>query len=192
MANIFSKLVLSLVMLGAYVQADEAILAGGCFWCIEADLEKFKGVIEVTSGYSGGQVANPSYSEVSAGGTGHFEVVKVTYDAQIISYERLLEKYWKLIDPLDDKGQFCDKGSQYRSAIFYGSEQEREIAESSKKRLEAVLGPIATLILPAKEFFRAEDYHQDYYKTHAWRYKYYRYRCGRDARLQELEKLSAH
>jgi peptide-methionine (S)-S-oxide reductase len=191
MANLFRKLFLSLVLLGVQVRADDAILAGGCFWCVEADLEKIKGVIEVTSGYSGGQVTNPSYDQVSAGHTGHFEVVKVTYDAQVLSYESLLEKFWTLIDPLDSKGQFCDQGAQYRSAIFYGSEREQQIAESSKKRVEAALGPIATLVLPAKEFFPAEDYHQNYYKTHSWRYKYYRYRCGRDARLEEVRKLLA-
>jgi peptide-methionine (S)-S-oxide reductase len=165
-------------------QTATAIFAGGCFWCMEPPFDKTEGVISTTSGYTGGQKANPTYEEVSSGTTGHFESVKVEYDPTKVTYEQLLEVYWPNVDPFDSSGQFCDKGDQYRSAIFYGNEKEKELAEASKKQMAAKLGkPIETLILPAAQFYPAEDYHQDYYKKNPLKYKFYRYGCGRDARL---------
>ena len=165
-------------------QTATAVFAGGCFWCMEPPFDKIDGVISTISGYTGGQKANPTYEEVSAGTTGHFESVKVEYDPTKVTYEKLLEVYWPNVDPFDSSGQFCDKGDQYRSAIFYGNEKEKELAEASKKQMAAKLGkPIETQILPASQFYPAEDYHQDYYKKNPLKYKFYRYGCGRDARL---------
>lgn len=171
------------------LESATAIFAGGCFWCMEPPFDKLEGVISTTSGYTGGSTKDPSYKEVSAGGTGHYEVLQVTYDPNKVSYERLLEVFWRNIDPLDARGQFCDKGDQYRSAIFVSNEQERELAEQSKVSLEdssKFQEPIVTEILPAAEFYAAEDYHQDYYLKNPRRYKFYRTACGRDARLTEL------
>jgi peptide-methionine (S)-S-oxide reductase len=163
------------------------ILAGGCFWCMEPPFDKTDGVISTVSGYSGGKSANPTYAQVSAGSTGHLEVVKVEYDPAKVSFEKLLDIFWLNIDPVDAEGQFCDKGSQYRSAIFFGNEKEKELAEASKKQIAAKLGEeIATDILPAATFYPAEDYHQDYYDKNPLKYKFYRYGCGRDARLEAL------
>ncbi|HEY5722652.1 MAG TPA: peptide-methionine (S)-S-oxide reductase MsrA [Allosphingosinicella sp.] len=166
-----------------------AVFAGGCFWCTEADFDKIAGVISTTSGYSGGRIANPTYEQVSAGGTGHIEVVRVVYDPTRVSYSRLLARFFLTIDPVDGGGQFCDRGSQYRSAIFVANRRERAAAEAAKAQaaLEIkVPGPIATAILPAGPFYPAEDYHQDYYSKNPARYNYYRYRCGRDARLAKV------
>jgi len=164
-----------------------AIFAGGCFWCMEPPYDKLDGVLETTSGYSGGHVKNPSYEQVSAGGTGHAEVVRVKYDANKVSYAQLLEVFWRNVDPLDAGGQFCDRGDQYRSAIFYGNEAEKKLAEASRKRVAAQLGvKIVTGIVPASAFYPAEEYHQNYYQRNPVRYKFYRYRCGRDKRLDEL------
>lgn len=149
-----------------------AVFAGGCFWCTESDFEKVDGVIEAISGYTGGQVDNPTYRQVSGGGTGHIEAVKVTYDPTRISYEKLLEVFWQHVDPTDPGGQFADRGDQYRSAIFYASQTEKELAEASMHRLAAsgrFNKPIATDILPLGKFYPAEDYHQDYYKKSAAR-----------------------
>jgi len=168
-----------------------AVFAGGCFWCTESDFEKVDGVIEVISGYTGGHVQKPTYKQVSGGGTGHIEAVKVIYDPARISYEKLLEVFWKHVDPTDPGGQFVDRGAQYRSAIFYASESEKRLAEESKQRLAASARfdkPIATDILPLADFYRAEDYHQDYYKKNPIRYKWYRSGSGRD---QFLEKTWA-
>jgi peptide-methionine (S)-S-oxide reductase len=171
----------------AQAQAASAIFAGGCFWCMEPPYDKTEGVTATTSGYSGGKGANPTYEQVSAGGTGHIEVVKIDYDPAKVSYEQLLDIFWRNIDPLDARGQFCDKGSQYRSAIFYGNEKEKELAEASKKKIAEKLGQkVETDILPAAEFYAAEDYHQDYYEKNPLKYKFYRYGCGRDARLEVL------
>jgi peptide-methionine (S)-S-oxide reductase len=168
-------------------QTATAIFAGGCFWCMEPPFDKTEGVISTTSGYTGGTKVNPTYQEVSAGTTGHFESVKVEYDPSKVSYEKLLDVFWPNVDPFDASGQFCDKGDQYRSAIFYGNETEKQLAEASKKQMEAKLGkPIVTLILPASQFYPAEDYHQDYYEKNPLKYKFYRYRCGRDARLEAV------
>jgi peptide-methionine (S)-S-oxide reductase len=163
------------------------ILAGGCFWCMEPPYDKTDGVISTISGYSGGKGANPTYEQVSAGSTGHLEVVKIEYDPTKVSYEKLLEIFWVNIDPLDADGQFCDKGSQYRSAIFFGNEKEKELAEASKKQIADKLGQeVMTDILPAADFYPAEDYHQDYYMKNPLKYKFYRYGCGRDARLEAV------
>jgi peptide methionine sulfoxide reductase msrA/msrB len=166
-----------------------AYFAGGCFWCTESDFEKVDGVIEAISGYTGGNVANPTYKQVSEGGTGHVETVKVVYHPAKVTYEELLEVFWMHVDPTDGDGQFVDRGSQYRSVIFYSNEQERILAEASKKRL-ATSGrfdrPIVTDILPLGPFYPAEDYHQDYYKKNPIRYRYYRSRSGRDQFLKKV------
>jgi peptide methionine sulfoxide reductase msrA/msrB len=169
----------------------EAYFAGGCFWCTEADFEKVDGVIEAISGYTGGRFANPTYKQVSKGGTGHVEAVKVVYDPAKVTYEELLEVFWMHVDPTDGDGQFVDRGSQYRSVIFYGNEEEHRLAEASKERLAAsgrFDEPIVTDILPLGPFYPAEDYHQDYYKRNPIRYRWYRYGSGRD---QFLEKVWA-
>ncbi|WP_226643035.1 peptide-methionine (S)-S-oxide reductase MsrA [Microbulbifer variabilis] len=164
-----------------------AIFAGGCFWCMEPPFDKVKGVLETTSGYSGGHVKNPSYDQVSAGGTGHAEVVQVKYDANKVSYSELLNIFWHNVDPFDAGGQFCDRGDQYRAEIFYGNDEEKKLAEESKKKVEAELGKkVVTQIKPAAPFYPAEAYHQDYYQRNPLRYKYYRFRCGRDQRLEEV------
>jgi peptide-methionine (S)-S-oxide reductase len=165
-----------------------AIFAGGCFWCMEKPFDELPGVISTTSGYTGGTVANPSYMQVSGGGTGHVEAVKVTYDPAQVSYDQLLTVFWHNVDPVDNRGQFCDKGSQYRSAIFYQDEQQAATAQASKQQLAATKfdQTIATEILSASTFYPAEDYHQNYYETHPVRYKLYRYACGRDQRLEAL------
>jgi len=164
-----------------------ATFAGGCFWCVEADFDKVDGVISTTSGYTGGRTANPTYEQVSHGGTGHAESVEIVYDPAKVSYKKLLDVFWHNIDPLAKDRQFCDHGDQYRSAIFYHDEEQRALAEASKaadeKRFEQ---PVATQIVPAGAFYKAEEYHQDYYKKNPIRYKFYRYNCGRDARLEEL------
>jgi peptide methionine sulfoxide reductase msrA/msrB len=160
-----------------------ATFAGGCFWCVEADFEKVPGVVEVISGYTGGRKENPTYEEVSNGDTGHVEAVQVIYDPERVSYEQLLDVFWRHIDPTDPGGQFVDRGSQYRSVIFYHDEEQKRLAEESKKKLEGsgtFTKPIVTEILAFTKFYKAEDYHQDYYKTHSIRYKYYRFRSGRD------------
>ncbi len=164
-----------------------AVFAGGCFWCTESDFDHIPGIVSTTSGYIGGRVANPTYEQVSAGGTGHIEAVKVVYDPAKVSYQRLVARFFRTIDPLDGGGQFCDRGSQYRSAIFVAGAAERTIAEATKRRASALLKkPVATLVLPAGRFYPAEGYHQDYYRKNSVKYKYYRWRCGREARLAEL------
>jgi len=166
-----------------------AIFAGGCFWCVESDFDKVKGVISTTSGYTGGHVANPTYRQVSAGGTGHAEAVKVIYDPAQVSYEKLLQVFWHNIDPLAKDRQFCDSGDQYRSAIFVQGAEQRRLAEASKKAIEEsgrFKSPIQTQIVDAGPFYPAEDYHQDFYLKNPTKYKFYRWNCGRDQRLQEL------
>jgi peptide-methionine (S)-S-oxide reductase len=167
----------------------EAIFAGGCFWCMEKPFDKLDGVVSTTSGYTGGQRENPTYEQVSSGSTGHTESVQVRYDPKQVSYEELLGVFWHNVDPLDPKGQFCDKGSQYRSGIFYGSAEEKALAEASKAELEAMdqFKPgIATEITAATAFYPAEDYHQNYYEKNPVRYNFYRTACGRDRRLEKL------
>jgi peptide-methionine (S)-S-oxide reductase len=168
---------------------DSAIFAGGCFWCMEPPFDALAGVVSTTSGYAGGALANPTYEQVSAGGTGHAEVVQVVYDPAKVSYERLLDVFWHNVDPLTADAQFCDRGSQYRTAIFYRGAEQRRLAEASKRAL-AESGrfdrPIVTEIGEAGAFYPAEGYHQDYYKKNPARYKFYRWNCGRDRRLQAL------
>ncbi len=164
-----------------------ATFAGGCFWCVESDFEKVDGVIEAVSGYAGGDVPNPTYKQVSAGGTGHTEAIQVTYDPDKISYKELLDILWRHMDPTDADGQFVDRGSQYRPAIFYHDEEQKRIAEESRAALEKsgrFSKPIATEIVPLTQFYPAEDYHQDYYKKNPLRYKMYRYGSGRDQFLK--------
>ncbi|MDD2162670.1 peptide-methionine (S)-S-oxide reductase MsrA [Pseudomonas sp. MIL19] len=166
-----------------------AIFAGGCFWCTESDFDKVPGVIETTSGYIGGHIDNPTYEQVSAGQSGHIEAVRVRFDPSKTSYAKLLEAFWPTIDPVTANAQFCDRGTQYRSAIFYGTEQEKQQAEASKDALQAsgkLPGPVVTEILAADTFYPAEDYHQDYYLRNPLRYNYYRSGCGRDQRLRNL------
>jgi peptide-methionine (S)-S-oxide reductase len=166
-----------------------ATFAGGCFWCMEPPFDALPGVLSTTSGYTGGALASPSYEQVSAGGTGHFEALEVAYDPARVSYEKLLEVFWRNVDPTDAGGQFCDRGAQYRTAIFVHGEEQRRLAEESKRALAAtgkLTEPIATEILPAGPFYAAEDYHQDYYEKNPLRYKLYRKSCGRDARLERV------
>jgi peptide-methionine (S)-S-oxide reductase len=164
-----------------------ATFAGGCFWCTESDFDKVKGVVATTSGYTGGNVVNPGYERVSAGGTGHAEAVEVIYDPNKVSYEQLLTFYWRHIDPTVKDAQFCDHGNQYRTAIFVRNDEERKLAEASKEKVEAELKqPIYTQIVDAGPFYAAEDYHQDFYLKNPAKYKFYRWNCGRDQRLEQL------
>lgn len=166
-----------------------ATLAGGCFWCMEPPFDELDGVISTTSGYAGGWVAEPTYEQVSGGGTGHAEVVQIVYDPSKISYEDLLEVFWRNIDPLTADAQFCDHGRQYRSAIFYHGEEQKQAALESKRELEEsgrFDEPIVTEITEFSNFYPAEDYHQDYYQKNPKRYNFYRYGCGRDKRLEQL------
>jgi peptide-methionine (S)-S-oxide reductase len=165
-----------------------AIFAGGCFWCVEADFEKLPGVLDAESGYTGGQLKNPTYEQVSNGGTGHAESVRVRYDPAKVTYRQLLDYFWHHIDPTVKDRQFCDNGAQYRSVIFYQSEAERLAAEASKAELEKSgrFPHIYTEIVAASTFYPAEEYHQDYYKKNPIRYNFYRSRCGRDARVAEV------
>jgi peptide methionine sulfoxide reductase msrA/msrB len=164
-----------------------ATFAGGCFWCVEADFEKVDGVVEVISGYTGGHQENPKYEEVSRGRTGHVEAVQVVYDPKKVSYKELLDIFWRHVDPTDPGGQFVDRGPQYRTAIFYNDEEQNRLAKESKRALEEsgrFDKPIATEIVALNGFYRAESYHQDYYKTHPYRYKNYRRHSGRDQFLE--------
>lgn len=178
---------------------EKAYFAGGCFWCVEADFEKLKGVGDVVSGYTGGTVANPTYKQVTRGGTGHFEAVEIPYDPAVISYDQLLHAFFRSVDPTDAGGQFCDRGESYRTAIFVTDSEQRAKAEAAKAAAERELGKkIVTPILDAKSFYRAEAYHQDYYKgsetvltrrgpkSKASAYKFYRDACGRDQRVRQL------
>ena len=168
-------------------QRAQAVFAGGCFWCSESDFDKIPGVLSTTSGYIGGKVANPTYEQVSAGGTGHIEAVRVVYDPSKVSYAALANRFFLTVDPLDAKGQFCDRGDQYRSAIFVADAGQRQIAAAAKAKAAAALKkPIATLILPRATFYPAEAYHQDYYKKNPTKYRFYRWNCGRDARLKAV------
>jgi peptide-methionine (S)-S-oxide reductase len=171
------------------MQVETAVFAGGCFWCVEEAFDEVEGVLATTSGYTGGDVENPSYEQVSAGGTGHYEAVRVRYDPERVSYDTLLEAFWHNIDPTDPDGQFCDQGSSYRSAIFWRTPAQREQAEASKAALEQdpeAPSPVATEILRAGAFYEAEGYHQDYYRKNPLRYRFYKTACGRKSRLEEL------
>jgi len=199
---IFSPIIALALILSATSQAKEItnrpavtgeiesiVLAGGCFWCIESDYEKLEGIIDVVSGYSGGTSDNPTYKQVSAGNSGHIEVVEVTYNPQVISHSEVLDFFWRHIDPTRDDGQFCDRGPQYRPAIFYKNNIEKEAILKSAAQIEKIKtfkAPLKVEFIQASTFYPAEDYHQDYYKKNPLRYKYYRYACGRDARIDEL------
>lgn len=172
-----------------------AIFAGGCFWCMEPAFDKLEGVVSTVSGYTGGHIENPTYQQVSAGGTGHAEAVRIEYDQRKVTYERLLEVFWRNIDPTTPDRQFCDHGNQYRSAIFYLDEKQKLAAEASRLALangRKLPGAIVTQIVAAGAFYPAEEYHQDYYRKNPLRYKYYRFNCGRDKRLKELWGDSVH
>jgi peptide-methionine (S)-S-oxide reductase len=188
-------LILALLGLAPPVLADSAtaLFAGGCFWCMESDYQEHKGVTDVVSGFTGGTSKNPTYS---GSHQGHFEAVKVTYDPSVISYQQLLDLFWTSVDPFDNKGQFCDKGFSYRSAIFPGNAQERELAELSKAAVVARFPEqqVYTEIRDANQFWPVEEYHQDYYLKNPVRYKYYRWNCGRDQRLKTIwgETTSLH
>jgi peptide-methionine (S)-S-oxide reductase len=178
-----------------YVGTSTAIFAGGCFWCVESDFDKIPGVISTTSGYTGGKSAHPSYEQVSSHSTGHAEAVKVVFDPSKVSYEKLVEFYWRSIDPTTKDAQFCDRGSPYRTAIFAVNEEQFKIATASRAQLEKTKpfkAPIVTEIVMAGAFFSAEEYHQDYYKKNPLRYQFYRSNCGRDARLKQLWGTSSH
>lgn len=167
----------------------KAYFAGGCFWCMEEVFEKVEGVLTVVSGYMGGTLANPTYEQVSAGGTGHAESVEVTYDPAKVSYEKLLEAFWRNVDPLTPNAQFCDHGNQYRAVIFPSTPDEQTLAEGSKTRLEESKkfhSAIVTQIVPATTFYPAEEYHQDFYKKNPLRYKFYKFNCGRTQRLEQV------
>lgn len=166
-----------------------ATFAGGCFWCMEGPFDHVTGVVSTTSGYTGGTVKKPSYEQVSSGATGHAEAVDVVYDPAKVTYAQLLDVFWHNVDPTDGGGQFCDRGNQYRTAIFYHDAEQQRLAEQSKQAIEAsgkLKRKIVTQIVPAGEFYPAEDYHQDYYLRNPIRYKYYRFNCGRDDRLKDL------
>ena len=195
----FTTMALAFLILGMAPEAQpepqeapelaKATFAGGCFWCMEPPFDKLDGVLSTTSGYTGGHLDNPSYEQVSSGRTGHTEAVEIVYDPAKVSYEKLLEVFWVNIDPTDAKGQFCDRGSQYRSGIFYNSEEQRQLAEASKKKIDAsgrLPKTVVTEVTEATTFYRAEEYHQDYYQRHEFRYKLYRRGCGRDRVLEKL------
>lgn len=199
--SLLSTLTLSLTILigvagsaQSNAQSDDenqaiATFAGGCFWCMEPPFDELDGVSSTISGYTGGHVENPSYEQVSAGGTGHTEAMQVTYDPDVVSYETLLDVYWHNIDPLDAGGQFCDRGSSYRSAIFVHTPEQRELAEASKQSIAEsgqLNGEIVTPIQEASTFYPAEEYHQNYYDKNPLRYRFYKWNCGREQRLEEV------
>ena len=172
-----------------------AIFAGGCFWCVEADFDNVPGVVRTISGFTGGVLIDPTYKQVSDGGTGHREAVQIFYDPKKVNYATLLEIFWRAVDPTDDGGQFCDRGESYSTAIFVNSPKQKQLAEDSKRKLQlsAVLNqPIVTSIEVAGPFYPVEEYHQNYYKKNPLSYKYYRDGCGRDARIKELWGSDAH
>ena len=171
---------------GAGPPMATAIFASGCFWCTEVDFEKVPGVVDAVSGYTGGDVAAPTYEQVSAGGTGHREAVRVTYDPAVVSYAELLDVFWRTVDYMDAHGQFCDRGEQYASAIFVATAEERRLAEATKAALAESGQVVATPILTAGPFYRAEEYHQSYAAKNPIRYRFYRATCGRDRRLRAL------
>lgn len=186
MKNLLAALAL-LAPLAVQAGNATAVFGGGCFWCVEADFEKLPGVTSAVSGYSGGDEQNPTYEQVSDHATGHAEVVQVTYDPAQVSYESLVTYYFHHVDPLTANAQFCDSGPQYRTVIFYGNDSEKQAAENLAGIYERQLGKkIVTQIAPAKTFWPAEDYHQDYYKKNPVRYNFYRYNCGRDARVKQV------
>ncbi len=168
-------------------QLDKAIFAGGCFWCVESDFDKVPGVVATISGYTGGKTENPTYEQVSADGTGHYEAVEITYDPAKVGYEALLTAFWHSVDPTDGGGQFCDRGHSYKTAVFVANEKQRVAAEVSQKAVQKTLDkPIVTPILAAAPFYAAEDYHQNYYEKNPRRYQFYRWGCGRDKTVKQV------
>ncbi|HEY9202624.1 MAG TPA: peptide-methionine (S)-S-oxide reductase MsrA [Gammaproteobacteria bacterium] len=181
-------IVISLLLTTSYATADKAVFAGGCFWCMEADFEKLDGVTDVISGFTGGTVANPTYM---GNHDGHYEAIQVTYNPDVVSYQQLLDYFWINIDPFDARGQFCDKGHEYLSAIFVANDNERALAQKSREKVVAQFPDkkVVTPVLSASTFYPIkgdESYHQDYYKNNPIRYKFYRFNCGRDSRLKEI------
>lgn len=173
----------------AWAETAKATFAGGCFWCVEAAYDGVEGVTETVSGYANGHLEDPSYSQVSAGGTGHYEAVQVSYDTTQVSYEDLLEVYWANVDPLDDGGQFCDRGASYKTAIFYHTGEQQQLAVESRRLLSEryeLASDIVTPIEPIEAFYPAEPYHQNYHQENSLRYNFYVWKCGRHDRLQEL------
>ncbi len=185
-------LLLALVITAKAETSDKtqtAIFAGGCFWCVESDFDKVPGVLKTISGYTGGYIINPSYTDVIYGNTGHYEAVKITFDPKKVSYKQLVHTFWRTVDPTDSRGQFCDRGASYRTAIFVNNDQQEAIAKASKQQEQSsgpLKGQIVTPILKAKTFYKAENYHQNYYQVNKVRYTYYRSRCGRDKRIKAL------
>lgn len=177
-----------MISMNAIATKQSAIFAGGCFWCMQKPFDQQAGVIDTIVGYTGGHIEDPTYEQVSDGDTGHREAIQVIYDPERVSYEKLLEIFWHNVDPVDPSGQFCDKGFQYTSAIFYADEQQKKQAIASQQALEQnpKFAEVYTEIIAATIFYPAEDYHQDYYKKNPVRYKFYRYSCGRDKRLQQV------
>ncbi len=168
---------------------ETALLAGGCFWCMEPPFDKLGGVISTVVGYTGGYTENPTYEQTSSGKTGHYEAIKIVYDPSKVSFKEILDVFWRNIDPFDATGQFCDKGDQYRAAIFYLTKEQQDIALASKEAIETLLGrKVVTEIMPVATFYDGEEYHQEYYLKNPIRYKFYRYNCGRDKRLKEIFK----
>ncbi len=193
MRQLILVLLVSLTSISAaWADTGVATFAGGCFWCMEPPFDKVDGVISTTSGYTGGHLENPTYKQVSSGKSGHYESIQVEYDPHKVSYQELLDVYWRNVDPFDARGQFCDKGPQYRAAIFVQNKMEEELAERSKQAIESKSRDgleVVTEILPVGKFYPAEEYHQDYYMKNPVRYKYYRFACGRDKRLEEVQQL---
>ena len=191
----FRRLLISAFMLAvvlgsasAQEKTAKAIFGGGCFWCVEADFDKVPGVISTTSGYINGKTKNPTYREVSAGGSGHNEVVEIVYDPAKVTYAKLLDVFWRNIDPLVKDKQFCDSGDMYRTGVYYLDDEQKKLAEETKKTVQAKFAPrtVHTEIVKADTFYPAEEYHQDYYKKNEARYNFYRWNCGRDQRLEQL------
>ena len=168
-------------------ELQKAVFAGGCFWCVESDFDQIPGVVATVSGFTGGTTSDPSYPQVTAGGTGHYEAVEITYDSSTVSYEELLTAFWHSVDPTDGGGQFCDRGKSYETAVFVANELERSVAEASKAAAQEMIdNPIVTPILATGPFYAAEEYHQDYYTKNPIRYKFYRWNCGRNQRVEEV------
>ncbi|MGH1353232.1 MAG: peptide-methionine (S)-S-oxide reductase MsrA [Methyloligellaceae bacterium] len=179
----------------AAAEQGRAIFAGGCFWCVESDFDKLPGVLKTTSGYTGGTTKNPTYKQVTYGKTGHYEAVEIIYDPKKVTYEKLLYHFWRTVDPTDGGGQFCDRGHSYKTAIFAVTREQLKLARESKKEIDEskiLKKPVVTPVIEATEFYKAEGYHQDYYKKNPRRYAYYRYGCGRDGRLERLWGKQAH
>ena len=189
-AIVLSSLVLgTTVSVSAQAEQQTMIAAGGCFWCVESDFEAIDGVTDVVSGYTGGHVANPTYQQVSSKGTGHYEAVRITFDDEIVSLRELTDYFWLTIDPTDPDGQFCDKGEPYRTGLFYQNDEQKAVFQASLAAVNAEKpfdADIVTEILPAKTFYLAEDYHQNYYLNNHLRYRFYRATCGRDSRIEAL------